>query len=180
MTKMTVTTFKNRLATLCLKKGGRGLPRKPGDQHIIFKSIALTLDASAVYTETDINLALTTWLDSVGQMIEIDHVTLRRYLVDAGRPHIKVKPHETGSSHPSMRLIPWPSSRRPAGSKRKGSGRIWRNETMSNDPLRPHAHDPNPEPPNLRVVELSAWVNGSNSEGIWSRVNPMPVSLTLN
>lgn len=84
MTKITVATFKNRLATLCLKKGGRGLPRKADDQHLLFKSIALTLDARAAYTETDINLALTTWLDSVGQLLEIDHVTLRRYLVDAG------------------------------------------------------------------------------------------------
>ena len=84
MTKITVATFKNRLATLCLKKGGRGLPRKADDQHLLFKSIALTLDASVIYSEIDINLALTTWLDSVGQLIEIDHVTLRRYLVDEG------------------------------------------------------------------------------------------------
>lgn len=84
MTKITVAAFKERLAMLCLKKGGRGLPRKADDQHLLFKSIALTLDARAAYSETDINLALTTWLDSVGQVIEIDHVTLRRHLVDEG------------------------------------------------------------------------------------------------
>ena len=84
MTKITVAAFKERLAMLCLKKGGRGLPRKADDQHLLFKSIALTLDARAAYSEADINLALTTWLDSVGQLIEIDHVTLRRHLVDAG------------------------------------------------------------------------------------------------
>ena len=84
MTKITVTTFKNRLTTLCLKKGGRGLPRKPTDRHILFKSIVLTLDARATYTETNLNQVLIEWLESVGQLIEIDHVTLRRHLVDEG------------------------------------------------------------------------------------------------
>jgi hypothetical protein len=38
---------------------------------------------------------------------------------------------------------------------------------------------PSPEPPNWRVVELSAWVKRSNRRSIMSRSMPMPVSLTV-
>ena len=37
---------------------------------------------------------------------------------------------------------------------------------------------PSPVPPNRRVVEPSAWVNGSNSRSRVSGAMPMPVSET--
>ena len=40
--------------------------------------------------------------------------------------------------------------------------------------------NPNPVPPNLRVVELSAWVKGWNSRDICFAVIPILVSLTEN
>ena len=84
MSKISTTEFKSRLETLCLKGGGHGLPRKPHDQAILFKSITLTLDPQRDYTEAEINEALAKWLADIGQAVEIDHVSLRRYLVDAG------------------------------------------------------------------------------------------------
>jgi hypothetical protein len=44
--------FKSRLEVLCLRGGGRGLPRKPRDRHILFKSIVLMLDPEKIYSET--------------------------------------------------------------------------------------------------------------------------------
>jgi hypothetical protein len=82
--KISSTEFKDRLALLCLVRGGRGFPRKPRDQHILFKSITLMLEPQRTYTESEVNENLTQWLRLVGQAIELDHVSLRRYLVDAG------------------------------------------------------------------------------------------------
>jgi hypothetical protein len=79
-----LTEFKNRLAVLCLQGGGRGLPRKPRDRHILFKSVTLLLDPKKSYAETEINQQLGQWLAEIGQTVEVDHVTLRRYLVDEG------------------------------------------------------------------------------------------------
>ncbi|MCB0194610.1 MAG: DUF2087 domain-containing protein [Anaerolineae bacterium] len=84
MATISVAEFKTRLETLCTKGGGRGLPRSGHDQQILFKSIVLTLDSQRAYTETDLNQALGQWLVQVGQTIEIDHVSLRRHLVDEG------------------------------------------------------------------------------------------------
>jgi len=81
---ITTTEFKNRLGVLCLKGGHGGLPRKSRDQHILFKSITLMLETGREYTETELNESLANWLSLVGQTLEIDHASLRRYLVDAG------------------------------------------------------------------------------------------------
>ncbi|RKX26884.1 MAG: hypothetical protein DRP47_07490 [Candidatus Zixiibacteriota bacterium] len=84
MSKINVDEFEKRLEALCLKKGGRGLPRKRQDQHILFKSIALILEPHRDYSESELNEVLKQWLAKIGQKIEIDHVTLRRHLVDEG------------------------------------------------------------------------------------------------
>lgn len=79
-----ITEFKSRLAALCLRGGGRGFPRKQRDQHILFKSIILISETGRDYTEAELNERLIKWLSQVGRTVEIDHVSLRRYLVDAG------------------------------------------------------------------------------------------------
>ena len=84
MQKISVDEFKSRLAAQCLNRGGRGLPRKLRDKHILYKSIILTLKPDRDYPEKEINTALEKWLTDVGLAIEIDHVTLRRHLVDEG------------------------------------------------------------------------------------------------
>ncbi len=82
MPVMTVDQFSFRLATLCLQSGGIDLPRRQLDRHVLFRSIVQTLDPSRTYTENELNLAIEAWLSEVGQNIHIDHVTLRRHLVD--------------------------------------------------------------------------------------------------
>jgi len=76
--------FENRLEALCLGRGGRGLPRRHRDQNILLKSIELVLESNKDYTENELNEALKKWLTDIGQAVEIDHVTLRRHLVDGG------------------------------------------------------------------------------------------------
>jgi hypothetical protein len=75
--------FQDRLLRLCVHSGIRGLPRKRRDQHILLKSVILTLDRTEEYTENAVNRKLQSWLNEVGCSIELDHVRLRRHLVDA-------------------------------------------------------------------------------------------------
>ena len=84
MSKITVDEFKQRLEALCLSAGGRGLPRRRRDWDILFKSITLALEAGRDYSEKEVNQVVEEWLAGIGQAIEIDYVTLRRHLVDAG------------------------------------------------------------------------------------------------
>jgi hypothetical protein len=75
--------FKKRLLDLCLKGGGAGLPRKEADKHILLKSVALTLKVDTEYSESEFNEKLQIWLNLVGEKVDVDHVALRRELVDA-------------------------------------------------------------------------------------------------
>lgn len=75
--------FKERLVSLCLQSGVKGLPRRKRDQHIVLKSVVLTLDKTEEYSETAVNQRLQIWLNEVGRSLELDHVRLRRHLIDA-------------------------------------------------------------------------------------------------
>jgi hypothetical protein len=74
-------TFSKRLADLCTRPRSR-LPRKRRDLHILLKSIALFLDARTVYGEAEVNAAISDWLRSVAPQLRVDHVHLRRSLID--------------------------------------------------------------------------------------------------
>ena len=82
--QITESFFANRLITLCLNAGGRGLPRKQQDQQILFTSAALALDRKQIYTEKEVNQVLKKWLYRVASNLDLDHVSLRRYLADGG------------------------------------------------------------------------------------------------
>ena len=84
MPKISVDEFENRLEAQCLSRGGRGLPRKHRDKHVLYKSIILTIEPDRDYPEKELNAAIKKWLTDVGQAVEIDHVSLRRHLVDEG------------------------------------------------------------------------------------------------
>ncbi len=84
MSKITADEFKHRLEALCLSPGGRGLPKRRRDWDILFKSITLALEPGRDYSEKEVNQVVEEWLADIGQAIEIDHVTLRRHLVDTG------------------------------------------------------------------------------------------------
>ena len=81
--EITAQEFEKRLVALC-RGTNSGLPRKHRDRHIIFRSIVQTLDAKVMYSEQSLNEGLKAWASAVGMGIAVDHVTLRRYLVDAG------------------------------------------------------------------------------------------------
>ena len=82
----TITTpeFERRMAALCLGGLGPAMPRKRRDRHILLKSVALLLGHGREYTEAALNDVLKSWLEAVGRGVRIDHVSLRRYLIDEG------------------------------------------------------------------------------------------------
>jgi hypothetical protein len=77
---VTATEFEKRLTSLC--QSGSAFPRRHRDRHILYRSIVQTFDVSKNYSERSLNTALQQWLSEVGNGIDIDHVTLRRYLID--------------------------------------------------------------------------------------------------
>jgi hypothetical protein len=76
--------FVERLCRLGSDRGPRRFPRRRRDREILMKSILLELDSMRHYREPEINEALRAWSAEVAPAIEIDHVTLRRLLVDYG------------------------------------------------------------------------------------------------
>ena len=82
--KITASEFEERVASLTLGGFGPGLPRKRRDQRILLKSVAVHLGHGSSYSETEINDALQSWIDGMGSGVRMDHVSLRRYLIDEG------------------------------------------------------------------------------------------------
>src|SRR5262245_57173929 len=74
--------FKKRLAQLCLTAKTAEMPSRQRDRHILLKAISLNFETGRLYTEPEVNGVIEDWLTHVGQSLEVDHVTLRRALVD--------------------------------------------------------------------------------------------------
>jgi hypothetical protein len=75
-----VIQFADRFAALVL--AGRELPRKHLDRHIVLISSILKLEPRRQYSEKEINEQLQIWIIHFGRSFGLDHVTLRRYLID--------------------------------------------------------------------------------------------------
>lgn len=82
MTHITSSQFRDRFAALFF--GGTDLPKKQVDRHIIFISATLGIEPGRKYSENDINDELRKWTSVFGARYNLDHVTLRRHLVDEG------------------------------------------------------------------------------------------------
>jgi hypothetical protein len=82
---ITLEEFVERLCRLGADRGPRGFPRRSRDREILMKSVALGLDAERTYTEPQVNALLKAWSRDVAPAIAVDHVTLRRLLVDHGQ-----------------------------------------------------------------------------------------------
>jgi hypothetical protein len=80
---ITAREFEDRLRVLCVG-ATTVFPRRDRDRHILYRSVLSTLDIEASYSETRLNVLLKLWLSDIGAGMEIDHVTLRRYIVDEG------------------------------------------------------------------------------------------------
>ncbi len=76
--------FVERLCRLGADRGPRGFPRKRRDREILLKSVVMGLDSSRTYAEREVNALLRRWSREVAPAIAVDHVTLRRILVDHG------------------------------------------------------------------------------------------------
>jgi hypothetical protein len=76
--------FVERVVKLGADRGPRGFPRGTRDREILMKSFALGLDEKAVYTERQVNEQLKRWKREIAPALDVDHVTLRRWLVDYG------------------------------------------------------------------------------------------------
>ena len=74
--------FEERLAAICLGGSGSAFPRRMRDRHILYRTIVQSLDPSQKYSEGQVNEVLQHWLLEVGTCLDIDYVTLRRYLID--------------------------------------------------------------------------------------------------
>jgi hypothetical protein len=75
--------FKSRFATLVLGGGG-SLPKKPLDRHILYLSVMLGLEPNRMYSEKELNAELIRWVERFGSSFGLDHVSLRRNMVDEG------------------------------------------------------------------------------------------------
>ena len=82
MSQIETSQFKNRFVSLIM--GGQGFPKKHVDRHILFISAALGLEPQRQYTESELNDELRKWTARFGSPVNLDHVTLRRFLVDEG------------------------------------------------------------------------------------------------
>ena len=75
--------FRKRLLAIVGPGGGPGLPRRQRDREIFLRAAAQGL-RQPTYSESDLNAALGDWLSLVEIHDRVDHVSLRRYLVDSG------------------------------------------------------------------------------------------------
>jgi hypothetical protein len=60
------------------------VPKRPSDQQLLIALAAARFEPGRVYRESEVNEALKTWIRAFCEPRGIDHVTLRRLLVDAG------------------------------------------------------------------------------------------------
>lgn len=77
-------TFIKRFTDLGLRKGASGLPKDETDQHILLKSMVMSFGQTTGLSEQQVNEKLAYWLANFSQITDLDHVTLRRRLVDTG------------------------------------------------------------------------------------------------
>jgi hypothetical protein len=81
--KITLEQFKSRFVPLVMG-GGSLLKKKVEDQHILFVSAVQVLEPGRRYSEAELNEALKPWSATFGDGFGLDHVTLRRHLIDEG------------------------------------------------------------------------------------------------
>ena len=80
MAEITVAQFSDRFVALVL--GARDLPKKALDLNILLLSAVLGLESGREYSEGELNAELQRWILEFGRNFGLDHVTLRRFLVD--------------------------------------------------------------------------------------------------
>ncbi|MGZ5583819.1 MAG: DUF2087 domain-containing protein [Usitatibacter sp.] len=59
------------------------VPKRPSDQHLLVALAAAQFDPRRTYRESEVNETLKSWIQTFCEPHGIDHVTLRRLLVDS-------------------------------------------------------------------------------------------------
>jgi hypothetical protein len=59
------------------------VPRRPADQHLLVTLAAAQFEPRKAYREAEVNETLKAWIQTFCEPYGIDHVTLRRLLVDS-------------------------------------------------------------------------------------------------
>ena len=80
MSHITASQFAGRFVSIVLD--GRDLPKKRLDRHVLLISSIPRLHPKQRYSERELNVVLRHWTDRFGVNLRLDHVTLRRFLVD--------------------------------------------------------------------------------------------------
>jgi hypothetical protein len=74
-----------RFRKLCIKRGltpGALLDASPEDFDLLLLALRREFPEARNYSERDVNEVLHEWLQTTGAMLDVDHVELRRWLVD--------------------------------------------------------------------------------------------------
>ncbi len=82
MPDITLEQFSKRFVSLVLD--ARDLPKKQSDLRILLLSAILGLDPGSACSESELNDTLQRWVLEFGGHFGLDHVSLRRALVDEG------------------------------------------------------------------------------------------------
>ena len=69
---------------MCGKGNLIQFPKSNTDRLILLGSIVMKLEFQKEYSEKSINEAIVKWIDKMANQSYLDHVTIRRYLVDFG------------------------------------------------------------------------------------------------
>lgn len=80
MPEISLAQFSDRFVAMVL--GARDLPKKALDLNILLFSSVLGLEVGRGYSEGELNAELQRWILSFGSNFGLDHVTLRRFLID--------------------------------------------------------------------------------------------------
>jgi hypothetical protein len=81
---ITLEDFKKRIVTLLLRSGLTDLPKGEQDRQILFKSATLQMKRGEPMSESEVNEHLSRWLQELTSLKFLDHIALRRALVDYG------------------------------------------------------------------------------------------------
>jgi len=60
------------------------LPKKRIELQMLLTSVVFTFEFDQAYSESEVNALILDWISRLGNELGVDHVTLRRYLVDEG------------------------------------------------------------------------------------------------
>jgi hypothetical protein len=85
--RMNTNTYIERLEALAPRQGlslGGMHSASPADFALMLAAAAQSFAPGQVYAERDVNHRLRAWLAGAGAMLAVDHVELRRWLVDTG------------------------------------------------------------------------------------------------